>query len=551
MNPASGDAGSTMNLIQRSPARRPRQLRAPPWERMDGAPTRRSTRSTTSPPTSSASRSSDEFDDAEPSTPPAADRSSAPRPSPRPAQRAGQARRAAARRSKITTSRTPTAATRHSGTWLLDVARAQFGRGDAAGAAERLERHAKEIRGDSSGARSAAERGYDQRARRMLSELPAGAARPALERSGLLEGGAPRRASARPDARRRRRRPLRAADLAARPVRRRCRAPARPFVEACPRSRCPAGTDTINIPKITTGTATAIQTADNAAVQKTDLADNVVTASVRTIAGQQDMAMQLLDQSPVAFDEITFRDLIADYLLPLRGPGDQRLRRLRPGQGHPQHVTASTPSPTPTPRRRCPSSTPSSPGAVATAHARKRPITHGWLTPRARLLADRRAGLRPTGRSSCRRTTATRTTRWAGVRRARRRSGEDRPGQRVLGVDHRMTDAIPVNLGAGTNEDQIIQTRMADHLWFEGTLRARALEEVLSGTLGVRLQVYAYVAFTAERFPAGTRSSTAPASPRRPSRPGPLRQPPRRRARNGAAPARHLHHNRGGAHGPR
>ena len=64
-----------------------------------------------------------------------------------------------------------------------------------------------------------------------------------------------------------------------------------------------------------------------------------------------------------------------------------------------------------------------------------------------------------------------------------------------------MTDAMPVNLGAGTNEDRIVETRMDDHLWFEGDLRARAMTEVLSGTLQVRLQVYSYVAAHVRALP--------------------------------------------------
>jgi len=75
----------------------------------------------------------------------------------------------------------------------------------------------------------------------------------------------------------------------------------------------PPGTDNINIPLISTGTATAVQTADNAVVQETDLTDSTVSAPVRTIAGQQDVAIQLLDQSPVRFDEVIFADLMADY----------------------------------------------------------------------------------------------------------------------------------------------------------------------------------------------------------------------------------------------
>lgn len=74
----------------------------------------------------------------------------------------------------------------------------------------------------------------------------------------------------------------------------------------------PGGTDSINLPKVQTGTTTDVQL-DNGAVSSTDLTDNFVTGPVRTIAGQQDIAMQLLEQSPSGFDEVIFGDLIADY----------------------------------------------------------------------------------------------------------------------------------------------------------------------------------------------------------------------------------------------
>jgi HK97 family phage major capsid protein len=75
----------------------------------------------------------------------------------------------------------------------------------------------------------------------------------------------------------------------------------------------PPGTDVINVPKVLTRTATAIQPADNDPVQETDLTDTTIAAPVRTIAGQQDVALQLLDQSPVNFDEIVIADLLADF----------------------------------------------------------------------------------------------------------------------------------------------------------------------------------------------------------------------------------------------
>ena len=49
------------------------------------------------------------------------------------------------------------------------------------------------------------------------------------------------------------------------------------------------------------------------------MADNFVNALVRTVAGQQDAAIQLLDQSPVAFDQIIFGDLMADLAMQLSG----------------------------------------------------------------------------------------------------------------------------------------------------------------------------------------------------------------------------------------
>ena len=79
----------------------------------------------------------------------------------------------------------------------------------------------------------------------------------------------------------------------------------------------PAGTDSINIPRVTLGTATGPQTADGGPVAGRDMTDNFVNALIRTVAGQQDAAIQLLDQSPIAFDEIVFGDLMADYAMQL------------------------------------------------------------------------------------------------------------------------------------------------------------------------------------------------------------------------------------------
>lgn len=79
------------------------------------------------------------------------------------------------------------------------------------------------------------------------------------------------------------------------------------------RKPLPPGTQSVNIPKFATGATAAFQTADNTSVSNTSLTDENLAAPVRTIAGQQVVSLQLLEQSPAQFDTIVFRDLASAY----------------------------------------------------------------------------------------------------------------------------------------------------------------------------------------------------------------------------------------------
>jgi hypothetical protein len=59
------------------------------------------------------------------------------------------------------------------------------------------------------------------------------------------------------------------------------------------------------------------------------------------------------------------------------------------------------------------------------------------------------------------------------------------------------------NDGVGLNQDRLIVAKFDDFYLWEGAIRFRALQEVLSGTLQVRLQMYNYVAFMPDRYPVG------------------------------------------------
>jgi hypothetical protein len=75
------------------------------------------------------------------------------------------------------------------------------------------------------------------------------------------------------------------------------------------------------------------------------------------------------------------------------------------------------------------------------------------------------------------------------------------PVGRVLNFPLLADGNIPANLGAGTNEDRIATMRTSDLFLWEGSMRTRVLQEVLSNTLQVRLQVYNYAAFMPDRRP--------------------------------------------------
>ncbi|MEV0183814.1 phage major capsid protein [Streptomyces sp. NPDC050625] len=257
----------------------------------------------------------------------------------------------------------------------------------------------------------------------------------------------------------------------------------------------PAGTDSVNVPKVATGTATGVQTADAAAVTSTDMTDTFVTAPVRTIAGQQDIAIQLLDQSPVAFDEIVFADLIADYNQRLdtqcwNGSGSSgQLKGVLNVSGI-NAVTYTDATPT-LPELYAPAMQ----ALSLSAKNRKMMPTAVFLTPsrwfwmasqldsqnRPFILPETNAPFNPL---------------------ALQTGGDvEGPVGRILNFPLLADGNIPANLGAGTNEDRIAAMRTSDLYLWEGAMRTRVLQEVLSNTLQVRLQVYNYAAFMPDRRP--------------------------------------------------
>jgi HK97 family phage major capsid protein len=78
----------------------------------------------------------------------------------------------------------------------------------------------------------------------------------------------------------------------------------------------PPNTDSINLPKINSGTGVEEQ-ADNEAVKETDATFGMLAADVKTRAGMQDVPQQLVDRSVPGIDEVIYSDLVKEYAVRL------------------------------------------------------------------------------------------------------------------------------------------------------------------------------------------------------------------------------------------
>lgn len=291
----------------------------------------------------------------------------------------------------------------------------------------------------------------------------------------------------------------------------------------------PPGTDSINLPRITTGAATGSQTSDGAGVPSRDMADNFCNALVKTIAGQEDAAIQLLDQSPIAFDEVIFKDLLADYAMNLDGT-------ILLGSGTSGQFTGLFPQGTITGG--------STPGVIVNTVTGT--TTAQWVGTNS-FYAGSGALLSQIARNRFRPVTGVVSNPAVWYALATAGDGQSRPlvvpsangpmnavsvneglmaegpvGQ-VLGVPWYLDANIPLTFGGASTNPSMGTTSAGntsptqgtgsgdsftpfiagvwdDLLLFEGEVKSRVLQEVLSGTLQVRFQVYNYIAFMPNRY---------------------------------------------------
>lgn len=265
----------------------------------------------------------------------------------------------------------------------------------------------------------------------------------------------------------------------------------------------PSGTNVINLPKILTGTAVAEQTTQNTAVQNTDATSTSIAANVATIAGQQVISLQLLEQTPIGLniDEILLADLAADYATKLdvfviNNNAAGKLGILNVASLN--AVTFTSASPT----------VPLVYSKVADAiqriaTLRFMPAQKIFMHPRrwAWFLASLDTSNRPLVVPTTNLGPNNAMIAGANVGAIGGAGSEQGPVGTLQGLPVWQDPSIPINLGAGTNEDRIIVARTDDIILFEGNPRAEAFREPLAANLSILLRFYNYAALHASRYP--------------------------------------------------
>ncbi len=264
----------------------------------------------------------------------------------------------------------------------------------------------------------------------------------------------------------------------------------RPFLDVARKHQLPAQGLTISISKVTTGSATAVQT-EGAAVQETNMDDTKLDVSVVTVAGQQNVSRQALERG-TGIDSLVMADLVSAY--------HTNLDSL--------FVTTSATSLTNV-ITQVVTYTDASP-SVAELYPKlldaiQRVQTNFFQTPNFILMHPRRLAFILAAVDSTNRPLAVPTPYgFNPIATGAGASQYGNSGYAIAGIPV-VTDANVITTnGAGSNEDVIIVGNSQEaHLWEQGAGEPMMLrfEQPKGSELDVQMIVYGYAAFTANRYP--------------------------------------------------
>jgi HK97 family phage major capsid protein len=260
----------------------------------------------------------------------------------------------------------------------------------------------------------------------------------------------------------------------------------------------PMGISSLNYPKLLTGTTVALQSTQNTALSSTDPTTGYVQTGFATLGGKNVMSQQLIDQGH-NFDKVITQDLAAAYAQQV---GSQVFLGAGTGSGTNATINglgAATIGSTQTWTQASP--TPGGfygqTGALLSKFltARLMPPTCWVMHPRrwfwleSALDASGRPYVVPTGA--------------AYNPLAIEANGPVAQGYvgTMHGLPVYIDPLVPINLGAGTNQDNVYLLKADDLVLLESAPQTEVFREPYADSLGVLVRLYAYAATILNRHP--------------------------------------------------
>jgi HK97 family phage major capsid protein len=273
----------------------------------------------------------------------------------------------------------------------------------------------------------------------------------------------------------------------------------RPTANLCGTAPLPQEGMVVNVPKISTPTATGVQASETGAITTQDPASTLVSPSVVTIAGYVDTSRQAIERGQLLEEALT-ADLGADYNMRLdvqvlngSGSSGQHLGLLNVSGINAVTYTDATPALGGTGKLwqklasavgQVRSGRFAGPTAIVVS-----PTQWAWMAAQQDssnrpLIAPEGVALNPLG-------TNTDDASYSGV------------AGRLFGVPVVLDGGMPANLGAGSNETRIIVADFQDAILMEDSAAPAQLryEQIASANLLIRLLAYGYSAFASARQP--------------------------------------------------
>jgi HK97 family phage major capsid protein len=254
---------------------------------------------------------------------------------------------------------------------------------------------------------------------------------------------------------------------------------------------------TLNISRMTTGTSTAVQAAENDAISNTNADDTLLSIDVRTIAGQQDISKQAIERG-TGIDQFIIQDLIRGWHTTLdnqiiNGDGTSgAILGMRSTTGI-NDVVFTEASPT-----------------VALlypklADAYQQVQTTVFQNPTHWIMHPRRLAFLLAGVDGSQRPLVVPTLNGPmnAIATGAGQAFYGNSGYSLMGLPIIADANITTTSGAGSNQDQIYCVNANElHLWEQaGSPFALNFDATGAGSLTIKSVVYGYAAFTAGRYP--------------------------------------------------